>query len=70
MAYHNGKTFGTKDKDNGSNLASCRPPITGGWWFNACLFGNLNDSYKSIYWYYVRLSYYTLKATEMKISTV
>ena len=67
MAYNNGRQFDTAVANDGFNLPKCDDPLSGGWWFNGCLYGNLNARYGSIYWYYVLLSTHSLKATEMKI---
>ena len=78
LSYHNSQAFSTKDQDNdGYSGGSCAQAHTGAWWYNACLYSNLNGvyynlgantpTYKGIIWYHWMGDSYSLKVTEMKV---
>nr|XP_039259040.1 microfibril-associated glycoprotein 4-like [Styela clava] len=77
LNWHNAMKFTTKDQDNdkySGNCASIRG--SGGWWFNICLYSNLNGKYNSgaqtsrhqvgVIWKHWKGWDYSLKFTEMK----
>nr|XP_022299380.1 ficolin-2-like [Crassostrea virginica] len=45
FSYHNGMMFSTKDNDNDKSSANCAALYGNGWWFNSCLYSNLNGIY-------------------------
>ncbi|XP_028391443.1 ryncolin-1-like [Dendronephthya gigantea] len=77
LAYHNQMPLTTKDRDNdawgNNNCASLR----GAWWYDNCLYSNLNGLYVNaheaqgtrlgIHWYHWKNSWYSMKKAEMKI---
>ncbi|KAI5091234.1 microfibril-associated glycoprotein 4-like precursor [Silurus meridionalis] len=75
LAYHNGKAFGTFDKD----INNCAKTYEGGFWFDNCHHSNPNGVYKwgsgvpaytGIYWNHWKGAYYSLKSITMKIRRV
>ena len=77
LAYHNGRKFSTKDRDNDqSGDGSCAVLYSGAWWYNLCHDSNLNGLYlegpqesyaDGIDLVTFRGYYYSLKFTEMKL---
>ena len=76
LAYHNGRKFTTKDRDNDLNGVNCAVVYSGAWWYKSCHSSNLNGLYlggphesyaNGIEWYLFRGFYYSLKFTEMKL---
>jgi hypothetical protein len=77
-----GMRFSTYDKDqDGYSSGNCVAMYgDAGWWYDACLLGNLNGKYTvggtitrtahGIVWYTWHEFYYTLKATEMKMKPI
>ncbi|XP_071492571.1 microfibril-associated glycoprotein 4-like [Diadema antillarum] len=47
MNLHNGRDFSTWDNDNDIYRFNCAAIFHSGWWFNRCLYANLNGVYKS-----------------------
>ena len=47
MAYHNGRSFSTPDRDNDNYSGNCAVYTGGGWWYNNCSHANLNINYTS-----------------------
>lgn len=84
MGSSNGLMFSTKDNDNDPHEGrNCAEEHKSAWWFKQCGQGSLNGVYffnngsadrRGIYWRaWLRNAtgtYYTLKATEMKIRSV
>ena len=74
--------FTTKDQDNDlRTTANCVEERPGGWWFNNCHYSHLNglrhensdsnqEETSGVNWYHWKGYYYSLKATEMKISVL
>ena len=44
LAYHNGRSFTTKDRDNDSSV-NCADSRGGGWWYGGCAYSALNGLY-------------------------
>lgn len=78
--YHNQIAFSTKDKDHDRfDQGNCAAVATGGWWFNACHYSNLNGKYyqfkgedsmeraDGLTWLSLTNNWYSLKASTMKI---
>ena len=65
MAYHNGRAFSTRDRDNDRAARNCATFYGGGWWYNDCYRSNLNGIYIS--WTDDRLHHFT--KAQMKIRT-
>ncbi|CAJ1051185.1 angiopoietin-4 [Xyrichtys novacula] len=77
LATH-GMGFSTRDQDNDNcDHCKCALMLTGGWWFDACGFSNLNGMYYSIghnirklngiKWHHFRGPSYSLRSTAMMI---
>ena len=47
-ALINGMKFSTYDQNNGR--CSCAGPYLGGWWYNCCMYANLNAD-RHFYWH-------------------
>ena len=75
LAWHNGRAFTTKDRDNDlRSSTNCAVHYTGAWWYYNCHYSNLNGKYlgnktntRGAAWYHFRQSYLSLKFTEMKL---
>ncbi|XP_066270921.1 microfibril-associated glycoprotein 4-like [Branchiostoma lanceolatum] len=81
LAYHNGKQFSTKDRDNDDRdndeaSSSCAQTKKGAWWYGVCQYSNLNGLYRlgtyegsndGVDWHHWKGDNYSLKRTEMKI---
>ena len=72
-SYHNNMAFSTKDRDNG-RAGNCAVSYTGAWWYNNCLYSNLNGKYlgdkvdaRGVTWYHFSTKYLSLKFSEMKL---
>ncbi|XP_052075246.1 uncharacterized protein LOC127712688 isoform X1 [Mytilus californianus] len=68
LAYHNGRTFSTKD----DNRETCAVNYRGAWWYGSCYHSNLNGQYKGtkaagISWYYWKSTYDSIKTSTMMI---
>ena len=80
LAYHNGRKFTTKDRDNDlKGSYNCAVQYSGAWWYNACHGSNLNGLYlggphssyaNGVNWKTFKGFYYSLKFTEMKIRKI
>lgn len=81
---NNGQRFSTKDSDNDQDSSlNCAAVHLGAWWYKDCSASNLNGLYlrgsnspngsfnvwEGIMWYHLRGHYYSLKTSEMKISS-
>jgi len=42
MQYHNGRPFGTRDRENGQCWLGCANQYKGAWWYGCCHVSNLN----------------------------
>ncbi|CAG5977994.1 unnamed protein product [Menidia menidia] len=73
-----GAAFSTRDQDNDNcDHCKCALMLTGGWWFDACGFSNLNGIYYSvghnirklngIKWHHFKGPSYSLSATAMMV---
>ena len=47
MAYHNGRSFTTPDRDNDGSNGNCAVGNEGGWWYYNCSHTTLNGNYTS-----------------------
>ena len=47
MAYHNGRSFTTPDRDNDGNSGNCAVSVGGAWWYTSCHYADLNGNYTS-----------------------
>ncbi|KAJ8314495.1 hypothetical protein KUTeg_006645 [Tegillarca granosa] len=71
FSYHKGNRFATFDNDHNG----CSVGYSGAWWYNLCLYSNLNGLYnstefgKGINWKNWHGLYYSLKTTEIKNTT-
>ncbi|GLD58049.1 angiopoietin-4-like protein, partial [Lates japonicus] len=77
LATH-GTGFSTRDQDNDNcDHCKCALMLTGGWWFDACGFSNLNGIYytvghnirklNGIKWHHFRGPSYSLRSTAMMV---
>uniref|UniRef100_A0A3Q3XDA7 Fibrinogen C-terminal domain-containing protein n=1 Tax=Mola mola TaxID=94237 RepID=A0A3Q3XDA7_MOLML len=77
LATH-GSGFSTRDQDNDNcDHCKCALMLTGGWWFDACGFSNLNGIYytvghnirklNGIKWHHFRGPSYSLRSTSMMV---
>ena len=77
LAFHSGKKFTTRDRNNDEYPAiNCAQRYGGAWWFHNCHESNLNGHYyhnataggygRGINWYHWKGYYYSLKFSEMK----
>uniref|UniRef100_A0A671UG28 Angiopoietin 4 n=1 Tax=Sparus aurata TaxID=8175 RepID=A0A671UG28_SPAAU len=77
LASH-GTSFSTRDQDNDNcDHCKCALMLTGGWWFDACGFSNLNGIYytvghnirklNGIKWHHFRGPSYSLRSTSMMV---
>lgn len=73
-----GTGFSTRDQDNDNcDHCKCALMLTGGWWFDACGFSNLNGIYytvghnirklNGIKWHHFRGPSYSLRSTSMMV---
>jgi len=46
LAYHNGKSFTTKDRDHDNYDGNCAERYTGAWWHDRCYHSNMNGKYQ------------------------
>ncbi|KAK3740415.1 hypothetical protein QZH41_009480 [Actinostola sp. cb2023] len=75
LAYHNNMKFSTKDRDNDRKpFSSCAVMYNSAWWYNNCLYSQLNGPYlngttkkKGVVWFQWKGYVYSLKRVEMKI---
>ncbi|XP_052704365.1 microfibril-associated glycoprotein 4-like [Crassostrea angulata] len=75
LAYHNGMKFSTRDQDNDTWGKQCSVERQGAWWYNACVYSNLNGPYLksakittlSINWKTFGKEYRALKQASMMI---
>ena len=76
LAYHNGRMFSTKDRDQDlSSSKNCAVSVTGAWWYNECSLSNLNGLYpvtgqlhnKYMTWYDLAMSHGGIIFSEMKL---
>ena len=80
LTYHNGRQFTTRDRDNDPARGNCAKIYGGAWWYIAdCHYAHLNGLYShsglpprsnGLAWWHWKSSYYSMKATEMKLRRV
>ena len=72
----NGMAFTTPDRDNDLNSGNCARYYKGGWWYNSCMYSQLNGIYhhdttprawEAVVWYTFTTSTRSLKFAEMKL---
>ncbi|XP_019861056.1 PREDICTED: fibrinogen C domain-containing protein 1-like [Amphimedon queenslandica] len=76
LAYHSGKKFSTRDRDNDKLSNTCPQQREGAWWFEHCNYSHLNGRYytnptdasgeNGINWRGWKGNSYSLKFSEMK----
>jgi Fibrinogen beta and gamma chains, C-terminal globular domain len=59
----NGMKFSARDQDNDNYFYSCASACGGGWWYNACMYGNLNGDLVGNYFYWHPLTDLSLSST-------
>ena len=78
LTYHNTMKFSTKDSDSDLHSTSnCATEFKGAWWFNRCLYSDLNGQYYTssanvpiwhgVHWYHWKGNKHSLKFSEMKL---
>ena len=57
LAYHNGMSFSTTDRDNDKTSSNCAKNRASAWWYNSCANSDLNAPYghNNYYWYWNNL---------------
>ena len=79
LAWHHNMSFSTKDQDNDQPIVNCAIWSEGAWWYNKCLYSNLNGRYlngrhssysNGVTWAHWKGYYYSVKRAEMKIKPV
>ena len=57
LAYHNGMSFSTTDRDNDKTSSNCAKIRASAWWYNNCANSDLNAAYGHNYylWYWSNL---------------
>ncbi|XP_056380463.1 ficolin-2-like isoform X1 [Hyla sarda] len=79
LAYHNGRPFTTKDKDNDAFSENCAVRFKGAWWYGECHNSHLNGQYlrgthasyaDGVNWKFGKGQHYSYKITEMKFRPV
>ena len=79
LGYHNGMQFTTRDRDNDRSSGSCATLRQGAWWYNNCVYSNLNGKYlrgandcNGVFWgtFNTAQSCYSLKWSEMKLRQI
>ena len=57
LAYHNGMSFSTRDRDNDKNSGNCAISRASAWWYNSCYDSDLNPPYGHSYycWHWSKL---------------
>jgi len=79
LSGHRGMAFSTKDQDNDIYSGNCATQFKGAWWYQKCLWSNLNGLYlhgkhsnawQGVDWGSWRGSNYSVKRAEMKIKPV
>ena len=72
----NGMAFSTHDRDNDLSRSNCAQDWKGGWWYNDCIWSQLNGmyhhattprEYEAVYWYTFTTGTRSLKFAEMKL---
>jgi hypothetical protein len=76
LTYHKGMKFSTKDMDNDKDSRNCATSYSGAWWYNNCLYSNLNgyysygsSSYGHVVWHAFK-STYSLQTAKMMVKRV
>ena len=64
LAYHNGMSFSTRDRDNDKNSGNCAISRASAWWYNSCYHSDLNAPYGHSYYYW---QWSKLLGSEMKL---
>ncbi|XP_025102340.1 uncharacterized protein LOC112568963 isoform X2 [Pomacea canaliculata] len=78
MENHNNQSFSTFDRDNDKDSANCASLRHGAWWYNACLYSNINGRYKAdgasssdgMKWFYTHNDWRGFTFSEMKVQPV
>lgn len=73
MAYHNGRSFSTFDKDTDSAITNCALSYKGAFWYKNChrvnLMGRYGDNNHSqgVNWFHWKGHEYSIQFAEMKV---
>ena len=76
LTYHNNMKFTTKDNDQDPYYSNCAVLAHGAWWYNGCIYSNLNGIFpgnswiqtrKYMTWYHLNSKYGNIIFSEMKI---
>ncbi|XP_062598935.1 fibrinogen-like protein A [Saccostrea cucullata] len=75
LAYHKEMKFSTKDQDNDNWSSDCAKQRYGAWWYNSCVYSNLNGKYAQsavtgpqyLTWYNWKKRYEALKKSSVMV---
>ncbi|XP_052075511.1 fibrinogen-like protein A [Mytilus californianus] len=72
LTYHNGWRFSTRDRDYDGLHINCAAKYKAGWWYNECLWSNLNGIFNirgenGVSWYHLDNQYGTIWRSKMML---